>query len=178
MGNKALIVIDIQEDYTGIDASKKTRYKEADKLLIRVNKIIEQCIKSDIDLIYIKQEFEGAISILLTKLFSHGTAIKGTTGAEFDKRLKILSKNCFAKSMPSAFSNSEFKKYLKENKIEELYLVGLDGQFCVGETAKSALKEGYGVNLINNAILFKHENKRELVFKGLKEIGANIIEKI
>ena len=175
MGNKALLVIDIQEDYTGVNASKKTRYKGADELVIRVNKIIGECTRNGIDLIYIKQEFEGFIPILLTKLFSHGTAIKGMPGAEFDKRLNIVSKNCFSKSMPSAFSNSELKRYLKGNKIEELYIVGLDGQFCVKETVKSAIKENYRVNLINNAILFKNENKREEVFEYLKKIGANII---
>ena len=175
MGNKALLVIDIQEDYTGVNASKKTRYKGADELVIRVNKIIGECTRNDIDLIYIKQEFEGFIPILLTKLFSHGSAIKGIPGAEFDKRLKIVSKNCFSKSMPSAFSNSELKRYLNGNEIEELYIVGLDGQFCVKETVKGAIKEKYRVNLINNAILFKNESKREEVFESLKEIGANII---
>ena len=175
MDNKALLVIDIQEDYTGVNSSKKLRYKDADKLVIRVNKIIEECTKNDIDLIYIKQEFEGVIPILLTKLFSHGSAIKGTPGAEFDKRLNRVSKNCFSKSMPSSFSNSELKKYLEENKIQELYIVGLDGQFCVKETVKDAIKEKYRVNLINNAILFKNESKREDVFKKLKEIGAHII---
>ena len=39
-----------------------------------------------------------------------------------------------------------------KNKIEELYIVGLDGQFCVKETVKDAIKEKYRVNLINNAI--------------------------
>ena len=175
MGNKALLVIDIQEDYTGVNASKKTRYKTADELVVKVNKIIREYTRNDTDIIYIKQEFEGFIPVLLTKLFSHGTAIKGRLGTEFDKRLNIVSKNCFSKSMPSAFSNIEFKKYLKENKIEELYIVGLDGQFCVKETVKSAIKEKYCVNIINNAILFKNESKREEVFEKLKEIGANII---
>ena len=144
--------------------------------MTRVNKIIGECKKNDIDLIYVKQEFAGVIPILLTKLFSHGSAIKGTPGAEFDKQLNIVSKNCFSKSMPSSFSNSELKKYLKESEIEELYIVGLDGQFCIKETVKDAIKEKYRVNLINNAILFKNESKREEVFKNLKEIGANIIK--
>lgn len=144
--------------------------------MIRVNKIIGECKKNDIDLIYVKQDFAGVIPILLTKLFSHGSAIKGTPGAEFDKQLNIVSKNCFSKSMPSSFSNSELKKYLKESEIEELYIVGLDGQFCIKETVKDAIKEKYRVNLINNAILFKNESKREEVFKNLKEIGANIIK--
>ena len=70
----------------------------------------------------------------------------------------------------------KLKKYLKESEIEELYIVGLDGQFCIKETVKDAIKEKYRVNLINNAILFKNESKREEVFKNLKEIGANIIK--
>ena len=31
MSNKALLVIDIQEDYTGVNAIKNTRYKHADE---------------------------------------------------------------------------------------------------------------------------------------------------
>ena len=65
--------------------------------------------------------------------------------------------------------------FMEMRKIEELYIVGLDGQFCVKETVKGAIKEKYRVNLINNAILFKNESKREEVFEKLKEIGANII---
>ena len=30
MSNKAMLVIDIQEDYTGVNASKKLRYMDAD----------------------------------------------------------------------------------------------------------------------------------------------------
>ena len=175
MSSKALLVIDIQEDYTGVNARKKTRYNGADELVIRVNKIIGECKRNGTDVIYIKQEFAGVIPVLLTKLFSHGTAIKGKPGTEFDKRLNIVSENCFTKSMPSTFTNAELKKYLDKNKIEVLDVVGLDGQFCVKETVKGAIKEKYSVNLISNAILFKNENKREEVFKSLKELGAKII---
>ncbi|NME83507.1 isochorismatase family cysteine hydrolase [Clostridium sp. SM-530-WT-3G] len=175
MGNKALLIIDIQEDYTGINSDKKTRYSGADELVMRVNKIIEESKRNGMDIIYIKQEFAGVIPVLLTKLFSHGTAIKGKPGTEFDKRLNIISNNCFSKSVPSAFSNDELKKYLKENKIEELDVVGLDGQFCVKETIKAAIKENYHVNLISNAVLFKNENKRQDVFENLKKLGVQII---
>ena len=48
MGNKALLVIDIQEDYTGVNASENTRYKDADELVIRVNKIIGECKRNNI----------------------------------------------------------------------------------------------------------------------------------
>lgn len=78
MGNKALLIIDIQEDYTGINSDKKTRYSGADELVMRVNKIIEESKRNGMDIIYIKQEFAGVIPVLLTKLFSHGTAIKST----------------------------------------------------------------------------------------------------
>ncbi|HCW52669.1 MAG TPA: hypothetical protein DG753_02780 [Clostridium sp.] len=175
MGNKALLIIDIQEDYTGANSDKKARYSGADELIMRVNKIIEESKRNGMDIIYIKQEFAGAIPVLLTKLFSHGTAIKGKPGTEFDKRLNIISNNCFSKSVPSAFSNAELRKYLKENKIEELDVVGLDGQFCVNETIKAAIKANYHVNLISDAVLFKNENKRQDVFKSLKKLGVQII---
>ena len=92
MSNKALLVIDVQEDYTGANTTEKTKYKNSDELVIRLNKIIGECVRRDIDVIYIKQEFKG-VGKLLTKLFSHGTAIEGTAGAQFDKRMNIVNSN-------------------------------------------------------------------------------------
>ena len=47
--------------------------------------------------IYIRQEFDGFGGRTLSKLVGHGTAIKGNAGTEFDKRINIISDNCFTK---------------------------------------------------------------------------------
>lgn len=120
---KAILIIDIQEDYTGKNARPPFPYEGADELIEKVNSIIDKCVEKDIKVIYVKQEFADFIPRMLTKLFSHGTALKGSEGAAIDKRIKIVSDKCFSKQMPSAFTNLEFKKYLSESSVEEIYIL-------------------------------------------------------
>lgn len=177
MGNKALVVIDIQEDYTGVNANSKIRYDNADELIIKVNKIIGKCVRNNVKVIYIKHEFNGIISGILSKIFARGSVVKGAAGCNLDKRINIVSENCYTKTKMSAFSNIEFKKCLEQNEISELFLVGLDGQFCVSATAKSAAKLKYKVNVIKDAVLFKNEKKKKEVYDELECQGISVISK-
>lgn len=97
--------------------------------------------KKNIIIVYIQQEFDGFFGRMISKILGHGTAVKGNPGTEFDKRVKIVSDNCFTKPMPDAFSNPSFESFIKNNQINELYLVGLDAEGCVHFTAKGALKK-------------------------------------
>ena len=53
---KALLVIDIQEDYTGETAEPPFPYPNAANFIAKVNEIIETAVKKDILIVYIGQE--------------------------------------------------------------------------------------------------------------------------
>jgi nicotinamidase/pyrazinamidase len=172
---KALLVIDIQEDYTGTTAKSPFPYKDSERLIATVNKIIEEAVKKNIIILYIRQEFDGFFGRLLSRIFGHGTAIKGNPGTEFDKRITIMSNYCFAKSMPDAFSNPNLELFLKENQINELYLVGLDAGACVYFTAKGASKRGYKVSIIKDGIVLLAEKKWDSLLKKYKKSGITLL---
>lgn len=173
--SKALLVIDIQEDYTGTAAKHPYPYKDSERLIATVNKIIEAADKGHVKIVYIQQEFDGFFGRILSKLVGHGTAIKGNPGTEFDKRVKIVSDHYFTKPMPDAFSNPKFEDFLKENQINELYLAGLDAEGCVYFTAKGALKRGYKVSIIQDGIALLAEKKWDSLLKKFKKNGISLL---
>ena len=172
---KALLVIDIQEDYTGETAQSPFPYKDSEKLIKTVNNIIDEASKKNIIIVYIRQEFEGFLGKVLSRIVGHGTAIKGKPGTEIDRRINIISNYCFTKSMPDAFSNNEFEDFLNERHIKELYLVGLDAAGCIHFTAKGALKKGYKVSIIKDGIVLLAENKWDSLLMKIKQDGINLI---
>lgn len=172
---KALLVIDMQEDYTGKTAKYPYPYKNSEKLILTVNNIIEEASQKNITVIYIRQEFDGFVGRSISKFIGHGTVIKGSAGAEFDKRINIISKYCFVKPMPDAFSNPKLEVFLNEHQINELYLVGLDAAGCVHFTAKGALKRGYRVSIIKDGVALLAERKWTSLLEKFKRYGITLI---
>lgn len=172
---KALLVIDIQEDYTGTTAKPPFPYKESDRLIATVNKVIEEAAKRNIITAYIRQEFSGLFGKTVSRVFCGGTAIKGNPGTEIDKRVTIVSKHSFSKPFPDAFSNHKLEALLSEHQVNELYLVGLDAEFCVHSTARGALKRGYKVNIITDGVALRAEKKWDDLIRKYRQDGINLM---
>ncbi|MCX6785849.1 MAG: cysteine hydrolase [Candidatus Komeilibacteria bacterium] len=62
----------------------------------------------------------------------------------------VKKDNIFAKCAFSVFANPNFEKYLKENKIEELTIVGLDTDYCVLSDCFNAFDRGFKVKVVEN----------------------------
>lgn len=180
---KALLVIDIQEDFTGTTAQPPYPFKNSEQLIATVNRVIEGASKQKVIIVYIRQEFDGLwgkmlsgmISTMLSGKISGGTAIKGNPGTEIDKRIAIMSSYVFPKSKGDAFSNPELDALLIEHQVNELYLVGLDAEYCVHGTAKGALNRGYAVNIITDAVALGHEEKWEELLQQYREEGITLM---
>ena len=55
----------------------------------------------------------------------------------------IISKKIFIKNINSCFGNKDFTDYIKDDNI--LMIVGLQTNFCIDATVKSAFERGYKV---------------------------------
>jgi len=174
-GTHALLVIDIQEDYTGETAKAPFPYKNSERLIKTVNRVVEKAVEKEFIVIYVRQEFEGVLGRIVSKIFGHGTAVKGNPGTEIDNRVKIVSDHCFTKQMPDAFSNPDFEAFMKEQQIDELFLVGLDAAGCVYFTAKGALKRGYKVSIIQDGIVLLAEKKWDSVLEKYRKNGITLL---
>jgi nicotinamidase-related amidase len=55
----------------------------------------------------------------------------------------------FEKTIYSALNN-ELKEYIKDNKIEELYLCGFDTDACIQKTAIDLFENGYEIYVLKD----------------------------
>jgi nicotinamidase/pyrazinamidase len=172
---QALLVIDIQEDYTGTAAKRPFPYKNSENLIASVNALIDDAARKKVLIVYIRQEFEGFAGKLSSKFFGRGTAVKGSPGAQIDKRISIRSSYIFPKPVPSAFANPHLDEFLIAHRVNELFLVGLDAAACVHFTAKGALNRGYAVNIVTDAIALQAEHKWEKLLRQYQAEGIVLI---
>ncbi len=119
--NKALVIIDIQNDIT-------KNYRE---IIDGINKSVDWAVKNDIHVVYIRHENLSAG----TRTFK-----PHTRGAELVPDLKIVSKNVFTKSKGNALSSEEFFDFINKNEINEFYLTGADAVACVKSTCFNLCK--------------------------------------
>jgi nicotinamidase/pyrazinamidase len=172
---KALLVIDIQEDVTGKTTRLSPPYREADKAIAAINQVIGAATQNNLIVIYIRQEFEGVLGKLFSRIFARGATIKGHPGCALDRRIAIVPGHDFSKPVGDAFSNPEMEKFLISRHIDELWMVGADAEFCVHLTAKSARQRGYRVNVIPEGLLLRAEKKWDKILKQYQKEGIGIL---
>ncbi len=107
--------------------------------------------------------------------------IRGSSGAEFSPDL-LLPKNTTIISKATAkdrdaysgFEGTDLDNFLKEKGIKRLFIGGLATDYCVLNTVRDALKNGYEVYLLVDAIKAVNVNPDDgaNALKEMKEKGA------
>jgi nicotinamidase-related amidase len=165
----ALLIIDIQEDYTGPQAKK--RYRDGDRIVRVSNALLEQAQAKGAVVIYIKNVIDNQ----MVSAFTGGLNASGSPGTEMDSRLiKVPGAMTFTKGRSDAFSTFELDAYLRENQVDQLLLTGLDGAYCVDATARGALNRGYRVTLFQDGVATESSKSIEKLAQGWREAGAQV----
>lgn len=144
--NKALIVIDMQNDYLW-EKRKPVFSYDTNSLVRAVNDTIAEYSSKGWEIIYILQLFPD----IITNRWFIGFSIKNTEGAELYKGLNIVSDHIFEKNLPDTFTSKAFREFVAKQGYDEIALCGLDECGCVGATAKGGIKAGLRVSLIEEA---------------------------
>jgi len=133
MGNRALVVIDLQNDIT-------KHYRD---IVGNVNAVIDWACARGMSVVYIRHHNLSAG----TRTFK-----PGTRGAEFVPELKVVSGDIFEKSKANALTSEAFSEYIRENGIDEFYIAGADATACVKSTCFNMRKAGYAVHVISDCV--------------------------
>lgn len=101
---------------------------------------------------------------------------------EIAKELKEFSKgnNTFEKEAAfSIFSSNEFLSFLEQNKIEKLFMCGLDTHACIFMSAMDAFEKGFDVKVIEDLCDASHGVEyHDIAIKMLKSnLGKNVVIK-
>ena len=166
----ALLVIDIQEDYTGPRA--KQPYKDAGRILAATNALIEEAREKGNLVVFIENILDNPI----LKVVTGGINAPGAPGTEMDSRLiRIPGTQTFTKLQGDAFSNLQFDAYLRANQVNQVLIVGLDATLCVNATARGALNRGYKVTMFSKAIASHSAADMGALSQGWRNAGAIVI---
>ncbi|MDM1293036.1 cysteine hydrolase [Sphingobacterium sp. N143] len=139
--NKALIVIDIQNEYFEHGGMELVNPVPAS---IQAGKIIQRFREKGLPIVHIQHISADPIHLPFF--------IEGTEFAEIHANVKPLPNEVvIRKHFPNGFRETGLLNYLKENKITELVVVGMMTHMCIDATTRAAVDLGYTCTVIDDA---------------------------
>jgi nicotinamidase/pyrazinamidase len=178
---RALIVVDVQNDFCPGGA---LAVADGNQVVAPLNGLIEEFLARD-EPVFKSRDWHPAN----TRHFEAygGTwpvhCVQETHGAEFhselidDPRITIISKGMGDEDTYSAFDGTDLAARLRERGVEEVLVGGLATDYCVKNTVLDALKEGFKVKALANAMrpVELKPGDGERAIEEMRQKGAEII---
>lgn len=195
---KALLIVDIQYDFL---PSGALSVPEGDVIIPVINSIQEKFDlvvatqdwhpanhKSFASAHPGKNIFDKIILNGMEQILWPDHCVQESFGAEFSKDLSTRRiESIFRKGMETGidsysafYDNGHIKAtglapYLKGRNIDEVFITGLAGDFCVYYSAKDALNEGFNITIVEDAVKSINQQNFLSIKKELTERNANFI---
>jgi nicotinamidase/pyrazinamidase len=196
---KALIIVDVQNDFTTGGALEVPHGEKIIPLINMVNGSFELIVatqdwhpenhKSFASNHEGKNTFDKILLDGLEQILWPDHCIQGSFGAEFHPDLRLNNMEAiFRKGMNtgidsySGFYDNGHKKstglagYLRERNVKEVYVCGLAGDYCVFYTAKDAIKEGFITSIIEDATRSLNQDDFEKAKKEILALGGRVMK--
>lgn len=171
--NAALLVIDMQEDFTRMTGKMAHDAEKRDRAIEHINQLANEARANGIPVIEISHAFTDPLEKIVVKLISGGAGIEGSPGLKRDEALTFEANYHVWKHEGDSFTAPMFERFLDDHKIGHLYLTGQDANACVNSTARGALKRRYAVTMLDAGILARNEGKWQKKRQLLIAAGAN-----
>jgi nicotinamidase-related amidase len=168
----ALLLIDFQCDFLSPKGRKPVDQTQVRPVLEAAARAIEDFRSSGLPIVAVGNEFRRFDPLNIFRRFA---SIEGSPGCAWDERLPLTGVQYFPKWGGSAFGNPALEPWLRERGVDELVLTGLYAQFCVSETAKAALKRGFRVSTIDDAIACADDRTKARSLARLHALGVTQI---
>ena len=124
-----LLVIDMQK---GIVDEDLYAY---DTFMDRTVRLIDAARKNNVEVIFVQHD-AGKGS---------GLSVGDEAFGIIDRIRPMQDEKVFVKTINSCFGNKDFKQYMKSREDKRLMIVGLQTNYCIDATVKSAFERGYEV---------------------------------
>lgn len=178
---QALIVVDVQNDFC---PGGTLAVPHGDEVIAPLNKLIDQFLERG-DPVYKSRDWHPPTTRHFTAY--GGTwpvhCVQNTEGAQFhpalrdDPRIKVISKGLSNADGYSAFEETNLGSQLNNAGVEEVVVGGLATDYCVKNTVLDALKQGYRVKAIEDAMrpVELKPGDGERAIEEMRAAGAEII---
>ncbi len=179
---RALIVVDLQNDFC---PGGTLAVPEGDQVVAPLNRLITEFLTND-EPVFASRDWHPR----QTRHFAEfgGTwpvhCVQNTPGAEFhpdlirDPRIQIISKGLGDTDCYSAFDETNLAERLRAERVDEVWVGGLATDYCVKQTVLDAVKHGFQVKAIADAMrpVEVQAGDGERAIEKMRAAGAEIIE--
>ena len=153
LGNIALLVLDIQNDFChekGIFSKLGMDVKPAQEMVPRLINFIDKIRHYNIPIFYSKQiESDDVSPQNLKNQFKTGrlkaVCAPNSWGSELYKLKPLSKEQILEKHAYDFLSNTVLRKLLKEKQIDTVILSGINTDVCIDTTLRSAFTLGYNI---------------------------------
>lgn len=178
---RALIVVDVQNDFC---PGGTLAVAQGDEVVAPLNALIDEFLERG-EPVYESRDWHPS----QTKHFQAygGTwpvhCVQNTRGAEFhpklrqDPRITVVSKGLGDTDCYSAFDETDLASRLKQQGVQEVWVGGLATDYCVKHTVLEALKNGFEVKAVENAMRAVELNTGdgERALQEMRAAGADLV---
>ena len=178
---RALIVVDVQNDFC---PGGTLAVPHGDEVVEPLNQLIDEFLERG-EPVYKSRDWHPPT----TKHFEdHGGVwpvhcVQNTKGAEFhpalrdDSRITVVSKGLGDTDCYSAFDETDLLDQLHQQNVEEVVVGGLATDYCVKSTVLDALKNGFKVKALANAMraVDVEPGDGERAIEEMRDAGAQIV---
>jgi nicotinamidase-related amidase len=174
----AVLLIDLQRDFLDQEEGRMPVDERGALSVLRVaNDVLSRRILANAWPILVTNQFAAAAR--LANYFRNGAAVCGTAGAVLDPRLERSGlEMVIAKASPSAFSNPELERYLHAQGVRTIYALGVFAEGCVRASVVQAVKLGYRVIVIADAVASNAKWKKTFALWAMARAGAEILPSV
>ena len=124
-----LLVIDMQKGIVDEDLYA------FDTFMDRTVRLIDAARKNNVEVVFVQHDAgEGS-----------GLSVGDEDFEIIDRIRPKQGEKVYVKTINSCFGNSDFKAYMKQQEDKRLMIVGLQTNYCIDATVKSAFERGYEV---------------------------------
>ena len=170
-GNRALIVLDVQENLVDPQSKLHIDCSDLDTFFRNINMSIESFNERGEFVIYVINEWSNPF----VNMFTGNVCKKGGTGVGLDKRLLVVNDILYSKSRPNASTNQSLLEFLRDNKITDVFVAGLFAEACVKATSRGLLKESFKVFVIGDALGTKSKDRKAGALEYFENNGIQVV---
>lgn len=176
MNQSALILIETQNEWMHPDGKLYKALIRDKKMMStsisNIEKALDYARKNNMEVIHVGLRFQKGYpelangkSGLRKAIPNAGTFPKSGWGAQFFEPVRPIEQEFVVTGRvgASGFAGSNLDIYLRNNKIENLYLVGYATHVCVESTLREAHDKGYNTFLISDATAAFNQTQQDYV---------------
>jgi nicotinamidase/pyrazinamidase len=179
---QALLVVDVQNDFC---PGGTLAVSHGDEVVEPLNKLIDKFLDEDRPIFKTRDWHPST-----TKHFAkYGGVwpvhcVQNTRGAEFhpqlrdDPKIRVVSKGLGDTDCYSGFDETDLAQQLHKEGVEEVLIGGLTTDYCVKTTAIDAVKNGFKVKVLKDAIraVDAQPGDGDRAIEEMRAAGADVVE--